>query len=215
MSTAVTALAPLESGDRLTRDEFHRRYCAHPEIKRAELIAGVVYVTSPTRVTHGEPHGAVVGWIGVFASTHQGVRVADNATVFLGDDSEVQPDVCLFVEPAVEGQARVMDDDYIHGAPQLVIEIAASSAAYDLHDKMDIYRRNGVREYIVWQVYERRIDWFRLVAGAYVPVEPDARGVIASEAFPGLRLAVAKMLAGDNAGVLAELVATRSETAGE
>jgi Uma2 family endonuclease len=62
-----------------------------------------------------------------------------------------------------------------------------------------------VPEYVVWQMREQRIDWFRLQDGRYVRVEPDARGVIESAAFPGLRLAVPKLLAGDNAGVLAEL----------
>ena len=103
------------------------------------------------------------------------------------------------------GGAHLTPTSYIEGAPQLVVEIAASSASYDLHDKKEVYRRNGVQEYIVWQVYERRIIWFRLVAGEYAQVEPDERSVIASAAFPGLRLAVAKMLAGDHAGVLAEL----------
>ena len=110
MSTTVSTLVPLESGDRLTREEFHRRYCAHPEIKKAELIAGVVYVASPTRFMHGEPHGAMVMWVAVYAAKHPGVRFANNATVFLGDDSEVQPDVCLFREPPPEGGAHVTAD---------------------------------------------------------------------------------------------------------
>ena len=37
----------LESGDHLTRAEFHRLYCARPDIKKAELVEGVVYVGSP------------------------------------------------------------------------------------------------------------------------------------------------------------------------
>ena len=49
------------------------------------------------------------------------------------------------------------------------------------------------------------IDWFRLREGRYVWIEPDADGVVESEIFPGLRLNVPRMLAGDLAGVLAEL----------
>ena len=52
---------------------------------------------------------------------------------------------------------------------------------------------------------DHAIDWFRLRGGRYVRLEPDAHGLIHSEVFPGLRLAVAKMLAGDSAGVIAEL----------
>lgn len=35
-------LLPLENGDRLTRDEFERRYAAMPHVKKAELIEGIV-----------------------------------------------------------------------------------------------------------------------------------------------------------------------------
>ena len=48
---------PLEPGDRLSRAEFERRYEAMPELKKAELIEGVVYMPSPVRLRrHGRPH---------------------------------------------------------------------------------------------------------------------------------------------------------------
>ena len=205
MSTTSTLFVPLESGDRLTRDEFHRRYCSRPDIKKAELIMGVVYVASPVRFgMHGRQHAAVITWLGTYAARTRGVQLGDNATVYLDDESEVQPDAFLFRDPPPTGGARVTEDGYIQGAPQLIAEVAASSASYDLHDKMETYRRAGVPEYIVWRVLDKQIDWFRLRAGRYVPLEPDARSVLTSEVFPGLRLNVAKLLAGDNAGVLAE-----------
>jgi Uma2 family endonuclease len=132
------------------------------------------------------------------------VQASDNATVILDADTEVQPDCCLFRDPPA-GRARVTEDDYIEGPPDLVLEVAASSAAYDLFDKMEAYRRAGVLEYIVWEVFEGRIQWLSLQGGAYVRLEPDERGVIESRVFPGLRLAVDKMLAGDYRAVLAEL----------
>lgn len=211
MAAPHLSLVPLESGDHLTRDEFHRRYCARPDIARAELIEGVVYVSSPTSVSHGEPHAAIIGWLYVYKAGRPELRLADNTTVFLDEDSEVQPDACLY-RRAPAGRIRVVDEresgrrtTYLAGAPELIVEIAASSASYDLHSKKRVYERAGVQEYIVWQVYERRIDWFALRGGAYVLLQPDARGVIESEVSPGLRLATAKMLAGDDAGVLAEL----------
>jgi Uma2 family endonuclease len=201
-----SSLIPLESGDRLTRAEFHRRYCARPDIRKAELIQGVVYVASPTRLgMHAEPHNWMAGWLFVYAARNPGVRVGDNATVFLAADVEVQPDVILFRSTAPPGGARETSDGYVEGPPQLVVEIAASSAAYDLHDKLEAYRRAGVPEYIVWSVYEKQIDWFRLRAGTYLRLEPNANGTIESEVFPGLRLAVTKMLAGDLAAVVAAL----------
>ncbi|MGD9891933.1 MAG: Uma2 family endonuclease [Dehalococcoidia bacterium] len=206
MAATVTPHVPLESGDRLTRAEFHRRYCARPDIKRAELVEGVVYVASPTRFgVHGKQHGAMTGLLFAYVARTPGVQMANNATVFLDTDNELQPDVCLFRGVAPPGGARVTEEGYIEGAPQLVVEIAASSASYDMHDKLRAYRRAGVPEYVVWQVLEHEIIWFRLHEGEYVRVQPDARGVIESTTFPGLRLAMSAMLAGDFAAVLAAL----------
>jgi Uma2 family endonuclease len=203
--TATTTSPPiLESGDRLTREEFHRRYCERPDIKKAELVEGVVYVASPVGFpTHGRPHSLVVGWLIHYEAKHPGAMVGDNATVRLDANNEVQPDAFLWrAEP---GGPYLGADKFVHGAPQLVVEVAASSASYDLHDKKEAYRRAGVREYVVWRVMDGMIDWFRLHGGEYEWVEPDADGVIESEAFPGLRLDVVKLLAEDVAGVLAAL----------
>jgi hypothetical protein len=61
---ATTWIPPLEPGDRLSREEFERRYRAMPKLKKAELIEGVVYMPSPARFQrHSEPHAAVVGWL--------------------------------------------------------------------------------------------------------------------------------------------------------
>jgi Uma2 family endonuclease len=211
-TTTKIGFVSLESGDRLTRAEFHRRYSLRPDIKRAELIDGVVYVPSPTRFTlHDEQATAMVMWVATYAARHPDVRSGSSATLFLAGDNEVQPDAFLFKSDPAGPGARIDRDGYIDGAPRLVVEVAASSVSYDLHDKMEVYRRNGVQEYIVWRVLDEAIDWFRLREGQYVRAEPDARGVIESDVFPGLRLNVPKMLAGDHAGVLAELEVERTD----
>lgn len=183
--------APLESGDRLTRPEFERRYLASPHIRKAELVEGVVYVASPVRATrHGRPHGIIMAWLGVYWTATPGVDLQDNATVRLDADNELQPDALLRIEPEVGGNSFISEDDYIEGAPELIAEVAASSASYDLNDKLNAYRRNGVREYVVWQIYENRVDWFILQEGRYVPLIADERSIIRSEVFPGLWLTV-------------------------
>jgi Uma2 family endonuclease len=131
------------------------------------------------------------------------VRLLDNATVLLDAENEVQPDACLWYD-APSGP-KLSAEHYLEGAPQLIVEIAASSAAYDLHEKKEAYRRNGVQEYIVWRVLDRAIDWFDLREGVYVPRTPGDDGLIESEQFSGLRLRVPSLLAGDAAGVLAAL----------
>lgn len=205
MSVTTKSLPHLESGDRLPRAEFHRRYCARPDIKKAELVGGVVYVASPTRHEfHAKPHGMVVVWAGTYAARRGGIELGNNGTVFLGPDDEVQPDVTLF-RLAPLGAIRATARGYLEGTPDLAVEIAASSASYDLHDKREAYRRAGVPEYLVWRVLDEELDWFRLQEGEYVRIEPDENGLIESSTFPGLRLAVAKLLAGDMAAVLAAL----------
>ena len=195
----------LESGDRLTRAEFERRYEAMPALKKAELVEGVVYVPSPVRAeAHGEPHSMVVTWLGVYRAATPGVRLADNATVRLDLDNEPQPEALLRIESAAGGRSRIDEDGYIQGPPELVVEVAASSASIDRHAKLHVYRRNGVGEYIVWQALDRRLEWFALREGVYDPLPADERGVIHSLVFPGLRLPLPALLDGDLAGVLAE-----------
>ena len=196
----------LENGDRLSRHEFERRYEAMPHLKKAELIEGVAYMPSPLRFeSHAEPHSSLIGWMWIYRTATPGVRLGDNATVRLDLDNEPQPDGVLLIDETVGGQSRISDDDYVEGAPELVAEIAASSAAYDLHDKKKAYRRNGVQEYIVWQIFENKLNWFSLSEGEYVPLEPDEAGVVRSQVLPGLWLAVSAMLAGNIARVLAVL----------
>jgi Uma2 family endonuclease len=198
--------APLESGDRLTSPEFERRYLASPHIHKAELIEGVVYVASPVRATrHGRPHGIIMAWLGVYWAATPGVDLQDNATVRLDADNEPQPDALLRIEPEVGGNSYISEDDYIEGAPELIVEVAASSASYDLNDKLNAYRRNGVREYIVWQIYENQVDWFLLQEGRYVPLTADERGIIRSQVFPGLWLSVNGLLQRNRTEILAVL----------
>jgi Uma2 family endonuclease len=197
----------LENGDRLNRYEFERRYTAMPAQKKgsnkAELIEGIVYMASPLRVrSHAQPHGDIIGWLWTYKIAMPNIIVADNATVRLDMDNEPQPDAVLFIPGK---SASITEDDYISGAPELVVEISASTVSIDLHDKKEAYRRNGVQEYIVWRTLQREIDWFSLHDGAYVRLEPDENGTIQSQVFPGLWLAVEAMLSGDMTEVLARL----------
>ena len=202
---AATRCPPLENGDRLTRYEFERRYAARPDLGKAELIEGVVYMPSPVRVVHAEPHAMIGSVLLVYTASTPRVHGADNATVRLDLDNEPQPDVLLYIEEEAGGQSRIGDDGYVEGAPELIVEVAASSASIDMHDKLRVYRRNGVREYVVWRTSEQRIDWLALSDGDYRPLSPDDDGVIRSRVFPGLRLDAGALLRGDLAGALAVL----------
>jgi Uma2 family endonuclease len=197
-------IPPLENGDKLTRYEFERRYNAMSNLKKAELIEGIVYIM-PAALrfrSHGQPHGRILTWLGTYEAATPGVELGVEPTVRLDLDNEPQPDVILLIDQAAGGQARVSDDDYIEGAPELVVEIAASSVAIDLHAKKQAYRRNGVKEYIVWQVLEQKLSWFYLEQGEYLELLPEDNGIMQSRVFPGLWLAVNDLLAGNIQSVL-------------
>ena len=196
VQATTTQILPLENGDRLTRIEFERRYSAMPKLKKAELIERIVYIGSPVRAkSHGQPHAAIMAILSAYWVATPGVDIGNNSTVRLDLDNEPQPDALLRLE--FGGRSIVSADDYVEGSPELIVEIAASSAAYDLHDKKQVYRRNGVQEYVVWQVFENKLDWFSFQSGEYVPLQPDDNGVVRSLVFPGLWLFVPSLLAGE------------------
>ncbi len=212
--TAVTAHSPmvttkspasvviLENGDRLGRREFERIYTAS-RIKKAELIEGIVHVASPLRHTyHGQPHSQIIGWLVTYQAQRAGLAVSIEATVRLDDENELQPDGILF---RLGGSAQIDEDEYISGAPELVVEIAASTASYDLHSKKRVYQSHGVKEYIVWRTLDREIDWFVLVDGQYELLSPDDNGLIISQEFPGLVLNIPAILDNNMADVIATL----------
>ncbi|MEH1840613.1 MAG: Uma2 family endonuclease [Nostoc sp.] len=203
---STSDIPPLESGDRLIRPEFERRYNAMPNLKKAELIEGVVDVASPLRFEpHAEPHGNLMIWLGNYKVAKPGVRLGNNPTVRLDLDNEPQPDAILLIDAACGGSSHLSTDGYVEGAPELVAEVAASSASKDLYDKKRAYRRNGIQEYIVWQVFERTISWFSLQNGEYVTLIPNASGIIQSQVFPGLWLDISALVAGNMQQVLAVL----------
>ncbi|MGJ3251318.1 MAG: Uma2 family endonuclease, partial [Elainellaceae cyanobacterium] len=199
---------PLQSGDRLTRPEFERRYAAAPHIKKAELIEGIVYVASPLRhEQHGKPHSRIVTWLGVYQAMTPGVDLSDAPTVRLDLDNEPQPDAVLFIESNAGGQTRLSNDGYIEGSPELIVEIAASSAAIDTGSKKQVYRRNGVLEYVIWHSYENQLEWFGLTDGEYRLLSPGSDGIIRSRVFPGLWLEGEALLGNQMAKVLEVLQA--------
>ncbi len=200
------AETPLEMGDRVSRAEFERRYEQMPYVKKAELIEGTVYMPSPVRAeSHAEPHNALGGWLFVYVSETPAVKCFDNSTIRLDLDNEAQPDLALVKLPPRQAQARISKDDYIEGAPELVVEIVASSRSYDLHQKRDVYRRNGVREYVAWITSERRLVWWELKEGDYLENAPSSDGLLKSRVFPGLWLDTKALLGGDMRAVLMAL----------
>src|SRR6266542_4544432 len=192
---------PLLNGDHLTVPEFERRYGAMPEIKRAELIEGIVVMSPPISNLHAETHGMLGAYLRRYARATPVVSLGLNASIRLDGKNEYQPDALLRIESGKLSHSKVGPDGLLEGGPEFVAEIAVSCAAYDLHEKKAVYQRCLVPEYFVWQVLDSQIRWFALDHGDYVELKPRADGVIRSRIFRGLWLDVRGLLAGDEGKV--------------
>jgi Uma2 family endonuclease len=179
-------LAELHSGDKMTREEFHRAYEEMPEDFQAELIGGIVYVASPLKLPHGTFHLTLGSAFHSYRVHTPGVIAADNVSVFLSDEDEVQPDLVLFLGEKLGGQSTATSDNYVQGPPELVAEIANTSRAIDLHRKKVSYETAGVKEYIVLCVHPLQLFWFDLTARERIT--PGSDGILRSKVFPGLWL---------------------------
>lgn len=187
MSTAVPILPPpLRDGDRLSREEFLRRWEAMPDLKHAELIDGVVYMPSPVGRKHSAFHSQLAGWLSVYSAATPGCEAGVDCTWLTGDDVP-QPDLHLQILPEYGGQSRV-EGNLAAGAPELAIEISDSSRARDLGSKLHLYEQSGVREYMVVLLRAKEIVWRELAKSRFRKLAADAEGVWRSHVFPGLWL---------------------------
>jgi Uma2 family endonuclease len=149
--------ALLASGDRLSQAEFHRRYLQYPESIRFELINGTVYRASPQRIPHGKYTSRLASVLSFYEMQTPGVENTVDSTVILGDKSEPR---------------------------QMVIEIAHSTVAIDLHEKKSDYEQAQIGEYVVICVEEKKVYWFDSVSRRTKKLPSD--GVLRSRMFPGL-----------------------------
>jgi Uma2 family endonuclease len=195
------SLPPLEEGDHLDQPTFHARYEAMPEGTRAELIGGIVFMPGRVNRLHGHTHAATALWLSMYEQLTPGLEGINSSTLLLGPESEPQPDLMLLIVPEKGGQTR-NEDDYIAGAPELVLEIASSTDAIDLHRKRDDYQAAGVKEYVVVVLRQARVIWLVLQNGHFEEMQAEADGSLHSKVFPGLWLDPAALLQGDSAAVL-------------
>ncbi len=186
MSIAERALPQLRPGQRLTVQEFLRRWEAMPEVKFAELIDGVVYMPSPVSSDHGRSDSRIITWLGTYIASTPGCDTGSQSTWLMLEDAP-QPDSFLWICPEYGGQSTI-EGKYHAGAPELAAEICLSSAAYDLGPKLELYQKAGVREYVAVLLEEEEIRWHRLVKGIYQLCRPTSQGVFRSKTFPGLWL---------------------------
>lgn len=194
------ALPELRAGDRMKREEFHRRYERYSDDVKFELVEGVVYMASPARCPHGELQLELGTLFGVYKAHTPGVSMGDNTTLILDDENEPQPDLYLRI---LGGQTRLNEGDYLVGAPELLAEVAHSSLSLDLGAKKRAYRKTGGLEYLVVGVEKRQIHWFDLRNDEVI--SPGDDGVYRSQVFPGLWLNAEALFARDTRALLQTL----------
>jgi hypothetical protein len=178
---------PLLEGDSLTSDEFLRRWEEIPDLKRAELIDGIVYMPSPVSLRHEQFQMFLAGWVSIYTCATPGCRPGMEGTWLMGERQVPQPDVTLSIHPEFGGQSRV-EGLYAAGAPEFLAEVAVSSRSRDFGAKKRLYEGVGVLEYLIAVPVWQEIAWFERTASGFQPVEPDADGIFRSRCFPGLWL---------------------------
>ena len=176
-----------------------------PEHVKAELIEGIVYMASPQKNPHGWSQGLISHWLGEYEGETPGTRSLFNSTSILGPESEPQPDACLIVLPECGGKTWEDEDQYLHGGPELVVEVSSTSESIDLNSKKRTYEKAGVQEYLVLALEMEQVFWFirRRARFTNLAVGPD--GIIRSEVFPGLWLDVNALLRRDRKRLLSVL----------
>jgi hypothetical protein len=194
----IATIPRLENGDHLSLEEFEVRYEAMPEFAKAELIEEVVYLFPRTKYQeHSVPHGRFTFFLTHYTVGNVAISSGVRASIRVDSRNELQPDCLMLIRPDWGGQARISADDFLIAAPELIAEICPSSVSIELHHKLQVYQRAGVREYIVWRAQDQEIDWFVLRGERFELLQPGPDGIIKSEVFPGLWLDRAAMLADD------------------
>lgn len=160
-------------------DEFLRRWEGMPNLKKVELINGVVHMPPMLSEEHGDQDNLFGTWIGIYSLSTPGTRSSTNRSYQLNDDNAPQPDQSLRILPKLSENL---------GVPELVLETALSSLKFDLGDKLKLYEEAGVQEYIVADIARDKLHWFRLQEGKFQPLEPGEDGIYRSVVFPGLWL---------------------------
>lgn len=157
---------------------------------RRELIDGEEYVMPSPNARHQNVVLELAFAIKQHLKDHEGGRVfVAPFDVVLSDFDVVQPDV-IFVS---DGDAGVITEANIKGAPTLVIEVL-SDPARDRRKKRDLYAHNRIPEYWVVDPDSDRVEVYRLTGESYAKPEIFEPGEpLSTGAIPGFTLDLADL----------------------
>lgn len=139
---AVAQPAPrVEDRDRLSEDDFME---LAPDKPKAELIEGVMIMSSPATVLHETQQLFLLKVLGFFVEVKElGIVLGPNAPIRIAPEHIFSPDV-MFI--AAEHKSIVTEKE-VRGTPDFVAEfLSASTARYDRGRKREVYEQAGLRE---------------------------------------------------------------------
>jgi Uma2 family endonuclease len=156
-------------------------YAALPDDRRYELIWGEIMMSPSPNIGHQAISRTLVKLILTRVErTRAGFVYDAPCDVVLDAHTTVQPDV-IFVS---NERKRIITDENIQGAPDLLVEIISPGTEdRDRLVKTRLYRESGVREFWLVDREARRITMFT-PNGAWVYDEGD---VLESRVLPGLK----------------------------
>jgi len=132
-----------------------------------ELIHGEIVVSPTPVLPHQRNVFSVAKYIEKVAGS--GEVVIAPIDVYLDDENVLQPDV-LWIS-GIESKCKPGKDGYLHGAPDLVVEIfSPSTAKRDKTMKFDLYEKYGVREYWMLDPIADYIEVWGLQGNTYVKI---------------------------------------------
>ena len=159
---------------------------------RREIINGELIVTAAPATRHQSAVVNIVGGLLAYQRAHGGKVFPAPTDVYLSDDNVVEPDV-LFVR--ADHIDRV-ENKYVKGAPDLVVEISSpSTRRLELVRKRDLFAQFGVPEYWYVDLEADRVEVYRLGEGPYgAPTLFYTGQVLDTPVLPGLTIAVEEAL---------------------
>ena len=122
-ANSVPTVPPLQQGDYLTREEFHRRYAAMPTLKKAELIEGVVCIPRDTPYPHGCSSVDLIAWLGHYSALTPATKGGAHCSIKLDSQNEHQTEAVMIIPSNLGGQVRFDDKGCIVGAPEVIGEV--------------------------------------------------------------------------------------------
>ena len=155
--------------------------------KRYELVRGEVHVTPAPATRHQFTVQNLAGSLGPHViKNNLGEVLTAPLDVRLGEDTVFEPDL-IFISNA---RAGIIQEDWIAGAPDLVVEVLSpSTAGYDRATKLPMYAESGVSEFWIIDSQAKTVEVLKLQGKKYF-MDATLAGdqILTSDLFPGWQL---------------------------